>query len=209
MISNQCGIIGKPNFHIEIDDSCVLVYLHNLQFSTDKIKMAVNVIENLSTKLRVIEKQENEEGISIKKEILDKINNELTNFIESKSKLSQLLKEQQKVALLQIESMDFPDLSLFLQDKYVMKPRKFACDMCDRTFDTRAQMSAHKKKHTKKEELVNAIVSMKQDVDEVLPEPSEFNNMNLSQLKEECKKRNLNTTGKKRDVLIKLLNETV
>ena len=50
---------------------------------------------------------------------------------------------------------------------------------------------------------------MKQDVDEVLPEPSEFNNMNLSQVKEECKKRNLNTSGKKRDVLIKLLNETV
>ena len=144
------------------------------------------------------------------KEILDKINNELTNFIESKSKLSQLLKEQQRIALAQIESIDFPDLSLFLQDKYVMKPRKFACDTCDRTFDTRAQVSAHKKKHTKKEEqLVNAVVSMKQDIDEVLPELSEFNNMNLSQLKEECNKRNFNTTGKKRDALIKLLNETL
>jgi hypothetical protein len=155
MISNQCGIIGKPNFHIEIDDSCILVYLHNLQFSTDKIKMAVNVIENLSTKLKVIEKQENEEGISIKKEIMDKINNELSAFIEGKAKLSQLLKDQHKAALVQIESLDFPDLSLFLQDKYVMKPKKFACDMCDRTFDTRAQMSAHKKKHTKKEDLEN------------------------------------------------------
>ena len=202
MISNQCGIIGKPNFHIEIDDSCILVYLHNLQFSTDKIKMAVNVIENLSTKLKVIEKQENEEGISIKKEILDKINSELTTFIENKAKLSQLLKDQQKAALAQIDALDFPDLSLFLQDKYVMKPKKFACDMCDRTFDTRAQMSAHKKKHMKKEENV---IEMKHDVDEVLPETNEFTNMNLSQLKEECKKRNMNTTGKKKDDLLKLL----
>jgi hypothetical protein len=202
MISNQCGIIGKPNFHIEIDDSCILVYLHNLQFSTDKIKMAVNVIENLSTKLKVIEKQENEEGISIKKEVLDKINSELTTFIESKAKLSQLLKDQHKAALVQIDALDFPDLSLFLQDKYVMKPKKFACDMCDRTFDTRAQMSAHKKKHTKKEE---NIIEMKYDVDEVLPETNEFINMNLSQLKEECKKRNINTSGKKKDDLLKLL----
>ena len=194
MISNQCGIIGKPNFHIEIDDSCILVYLHNLQFSTDKIKMAVNVIENLSTKLKVIEKQENEEGgFSIKKEILDKINSELTTFIESKAKLSQLLKDQHKAALVQIDTLDFPDLSLFLQDKYVMKPKKFACDMCDRTFDTRAQMSAHKKKHTKKEDIENEVV-------EILVE-----NMNLSQLKEECKKRNINTTGKKKEDLINLL----
>ena len=194
MISNQCGIIGKPNFHIEIDDSCILVYLHNLQFSTDKIKMAVNVIENLSTKLKVIEKQENEEGISIKKEILDKINSELTTFIESKAKLSQLLKDQHKAALVQIDTLDFPDLSLFLQDKYVMKPKKFACDMCDRTFDTRAQMSAHKKKHTKKEDIENEVV-------EILVE-----NMNLSQLKEECKKRNINTTGKKKEDLLKQLS---
>lgn len=193
MISNQCGIIGKPNFHIEIDDSCILVYLHNLQFSTDKIKMAVNVIENLSTKLKIIEKQENQEGISIKKEILDKINSELTTFIENKAKLSQLLKDQQKAALAQIDALDFPDLSLFLQDKYVMKPKKFACDMCDRTFDTRAQMSAHKKKHIKKEDIENEVV-------EILVE-----NMNLSQLKEECKKRNINTTGKKKEDLLNLL----
>ena len=195
MISNQCGIIGKPNFHIEIDDSCILIYLHNLQFSTDKIKMAVNVIENLSTKLKVIEKQENEEGISIKKEIMDKINNELSAFIESKAKLSQLLKDQHKAALVQIESLDFPDLSLFLQDKYVMKPKKFACDMCDRTFDTRAQMSAHKKKHTKKEDIENEVV-------DILPL---VENMNLSQLKEECKKRNINISGKKKEELITLL----
>jgi vacuolar-type H+-ATPase catalytic subunit A/Vma1 len=136
---------------------------------------------------------------------LDKINNELTNFIESKSKLSQLLKDQHKTALAHIDTLDLPDLSLFLQDKYVMKPRKFACDMCDRTFDTRAQMSAHKKKHTKKDEVVNSIVSMKQDVDEVLPETNEFNNMNLSQLKEECKRRHMNISGKKRDELIQLL----
>ncbi len=196
MISNQCGIIGKPNFHIEIDDSCILVYLHNLQFSTDKIKMAVNVIENLSTKLKVIEKQENEEGgTSIKKEILDKINSELTTFIENKAKLSQLLKDQQKAALAQIEALDFPDLTIFLQDKYVMKPKKFACDMCDRTFDTRAQMSAHKKKHTKKEDIENEVV-------EILPL---VENMNLSQLKEECKKRNINISGKKKEDLISLL----
>jgi|694.fasta_scaffold143585_1 hypothetical protein len=200
MISNQTGIVGKPDFHIEIDDSHILVYLHNLQFNQEKIKMAVNVIENLSSKIKVIEKQENEEGISIKKEVLDKINKELALFIDNKSKLSTMLKEQHKQAILQVEALNFPDLSLFLQDKYVLKPKKFSCDCCSYTCDTKAQMSAHKKKHkTDKNE------DMKHDVDEVLPQTHEFGNMNLSQLKEECKKRKINTSGKKKEDLIGLL----
>jgi len=147
MVSNYSGIVGKPDFHIEIDDSCILVYLHNLQFSGEKIKMAVNVIENLSCKLKVIERQENDEGISIKKEVLDRINGELSQFLESKSKLCQLMKEQHKTAITQIENMNFPDLSLFLQDKFVLKPKKFACDCCSNSYDTKAQLSSHKKKH--------------------------------------------------------------
>lgn len=147
MVSNYSGIVGKPDFHIEIDDSCILVYLHHLQFSGEKIKMAVNVIENLSCKLKVIERQENDEGISIKKEVLDRINGELSQFLESKSKLCQLMKEQHKTAITQIENMNFPDLSLFLQDKFVLKPKKFACDCCSNSYDTKAQLSSHKKKH--------------------------------------------------------------
>ena len=147
MVSNYSGIVGKPDFHVEIDDSCILVYLHNIQFSGDKIKMAVNLIENLSCKLKVIERQENDEGISIKKEVLDRINGELSQFLESKSKLCQIMKEQHKSNLSQIENMNFPDLSIFLQDKFVLKPKKFACDCCSNSYDTKAQLSSHKKVH--------------------------------------------------------------
>ena len=98
--------------------------------------------------------------------------------------------------------MAFPDLSLFLQDKYVLKPKKFSCDCCSYTCDAKAQMSAHKKKHkTDKSE----VKSMKEYVDEVLPQTHEFVNMNLSQLKEECKKRKINTSGKKKEELVGLL----
>jgi len=166
--------------------------------------MAFNVIENLSSKLKVIERQENEEGISIKKDVLDNINKELAIFIDNKSKLCTMLKEQHKQAISQVELMSFPDLSLFLEDKYVLKPKKFSCDCCSYTSETKAQMSAHKKKHkTDKSEHK----SMKNLVDE-LPESVEFTNMNLSQLKDECKKRKINTSGKKKDDLIELIHHS-
>jgi hypothetical protein len=147
MISNYSGIVGKPDFHVEIDDSCILVYLHHLQFSADKIKMAVNLIENLHPKLKVMDRQDHEEGISVKKEVLANINSELSLFLESKAKVCQLMKEQHKIAITQIEHMAFPDLSLFLQDKFVLKPKKFACDCCSNSYDTKAQLSSHKKVH--------------------------------------------------------------
>ena len=147
MISNYSGIVGKPDFHVDIDDSCILVYLHNLQFSPDKIKMAVNVIENLSQRIKVLERQENIEGISIKKEVLDTINQELSQFLESKIKVCQLMKEQHKLAITQIENMNFPDLTLFLQDKVLLKAMPFSCEVCGYGCSTKAKLSSHKKKH--------------------------------------------------------------
>jgi hypothetical protein len=147
MISNYSGIVGKPDFHVDIDDSCILVYLHNLQFSPDKIKMAVNVIENLSQRIKVLERQENVEGISIKKEVLDRINLELSQFIESKIKVCQLMKEQHKLAITQIENMNFPDLTLFLKDKVLLKAMPFSCEVCGYGCSTKAKLSSHKKVH--------------------------------------------------------------
>jgi hypothetical protein len=191
MISNQTGIVGKPDFHIEIDDMCVLVYLHQVNFSPDKIKMAVSIIENLASKLKVIEKNEHEDGYTIKKEVLDRINVELSQFIENKTKVSQLLKDQHRQAILQLDTLQLPDLTLFLQDKYVMKPKKFACDTCGRTFDTRAQLSAHKKVH------VNTI--------SIGAEEPDVQRMSLIQLREEGRRRGLNTSGKNKAELINLL----
>ena len=190
MVSNQTGIVGKPDFHIEIDDSCVLVYLHHVNFSPDKIKMAVSIIENLASKLKNIEKNELEDGYTIKKEVCDRINIELAQFIENKTKISQLLKDQHRQAIVQLDSLQLPDLALFLQDKYVLKPKRFACDMCDRTFDTRAQLAGHKKVHVRSSGAA---------------EEPDIHHMSLPQLREEGRRRGLNTSGKNKAELITLL----
>jgi hypothetical protein len=190
MVSNQTGIVGKPDFHIEIDDSCVLVYLHHVNFSPDKIKMAVSIIENLASKLKNIEKNELEDGYTIKKDVCDRINTELAQFIENKTKISQLLKDQHRQAIVQLDNLQLPDLAIFLQDKYVMKPKRFACDMCDRTFDTRAQLAGHKKVHVRSSGAA---------------EEPDILHMSLPQLREEGRRRGLNTSGKNKAELITLL----
>ena len=210
MMSQYTGIVGKKPYTIEINEyGCILIYLHHVNFSHDKIKQAVQIIDNMSPKIKKITEEEIENGIIIDKDILNKINSEFIVFLEKKEKLKEFLKEQHKSACIQIDSLDMPDLSKFLDDKSgISKKMKIYCH-CGFGCDNAKQLSNHKRsKHPnekKQEEPVNIVVNMKQDVDEVLPEINEFNNMNMSQLKEECKKRDLNVSKKKRDEIIYLL----
>jgi len=70
MISQNSGIVAKPDFFIEIHDGNVLLYLHNVNYSKEKIKMAVDIIDNLSDRLSTITQKEGEIGVAIKKETL-------------------------------------------------------------------------------------------------------------------------------------------
>ena len=64
-LSQFSGIVSKPNFFIEIQDGKVLLYLHNVEYNSDKINTAVSIIDNLSTKLSDINDSEEENGFSI------------------------------------------------------------------------------------------------------------------------------------------------
>ena len=66
---------------------------------------------------------------------------------------------------------------------------------CGYGCENRKQLSNHQRaKHSKNEIVENEVTE------------NEFTSMTVPQLKEECKKRNLNISGKKRDELIHMLN---
>ena len=189
MISQYSGIVGKPNYHIDITDTgMVLVYLHHVNYSCEIIKIAVDIIDNLSPKLKNITKQEMLDGFVIKKELLDKINLQMNTFLMNKKKMSTMIKEQQKCLLEQLDLFDLPDLSIFLSDKYLTNMMDFCCGICGEGFKSKSSLAAHKKVH---------------DKDNV----TDIYKMSMTQLKEECKKRDLNVSKMKRDEIIQLLTK--
>ena len=194
MMSQYTGIVGKKPYAIEINKhGNVLVYLHHVHFSQDKIKQAVQIIDNMANKIKFIYNQEKENGINIDKELLDKINAQLITFFEKKERLKDTLKEQHKAACTQVDSLEMPDLSKFLETIYPSKKMNMYCH-CGYGCDSKKQLSNHQRAKHSKNEVENEVIE------------NEFTTMNVAQLKEECKKRNLNITGKKRDELIELLN---
>lgn len=152
MISQISGIVAKPDFFIEIHDGQhVLVYLHQVNYSKDKIKTAVDIIDNLSEKLSSIANFEGENGIAIKKEVLDRINDQFQLFKTQKEMLINTSKDIQRRLITQIEEMCLPDLKIFLDDKYAsIQNQQFICTVCNQAFLNKKALASHKKAHSNK-----------------------------------------------------------
>jgi hypothetical protein len=150
MMSQLSGIVSKPNFFIEVHNGKVLVYLHRVYFSKEQIKMAMDVIDHLSSRLVAIVSEEEEHGINLRKDIMDKINAEVQQFIKQKEMLTATVKEYSKKMLSQLEDLQFPELIKLMNDKYASVQRvQYPCDVCGQLFDTKKGLGHHRKVHKK------------------------------------------------------------
>lgn len=141
-ISQQSGISGKENYKIDIHKGNVLVYLHNVNYDGSKIRAAVEIIDQLSERLNEIDLDEN----SISKDDLDTINVEFNNFIESKENIIKMVNDFQKRVVTSIKQLNLSCLEKYLTNKYAhMKSFDFLCEYCNKGWDSRRALAAHKK----------------------------------------------------------------
>lgn len=148
MMSQFSGIVSKPNGFIEINDGNVLIYLHNVDYSQDKIKMAIDIIDNLSIKLDEITNLEENSGYSISKECLERINDEYQKFQNQKETFIISIKDMNKKLLSQVDDFKLPNLSLYLNDKFAsIQNQQHICEFCNLPFQTKRSLASHKKKH--------------------------------------------------------------
>ena len=150
-LSQNSGISFKQNYQIDIHKGQILVYVQNCGYTPDKIRIAVDIIDKLASKIKDLNEEEDEEN-TISKEILDSINQEYQVYIQQKDSLITLLKDFSKKMTSQIEDLKFPELDKYLSQKYAyVKTRCFTCDLCNTfTCSTKASLSAHKRGCSKK-----------------------------------------------------------
>jgi hypothetical protein len=149
-ISQHSGITFKQNFQIDINKGNVLVYIQKCEYNPEYIRIAVDIIDNLSPKLNDI--STDDDSCSISKEILDDINGDYHSFISQKESMQTLLKDFTKRMNTQIEELALPSLDKYLEPKYAyVKDRFFKCEMCD-DFNGKSKqaLSAHKRGCKKK-----------------------------------------------------------
>lgn len=130
-LSHKSGFTSKPNFHIEIYNKYVIVYVHNVQLLCDKIKSAIDIIDNLHDKIKEFN---HVMDFSVNKEVLEEINTEYQTFILNKEIVLNAFKENQKKMFSQIEELHFPSLEKYLSSKFsnviYHSQNVFKCDLC-------------------------------------------------------------------------------
>jgi hypothetical protein len=148
MMSQFSGIVSKSNFFIEIHDGKVLIYLHNVEYSPEKIRLAIDAIDILSSKIEEISNVEELNGCVIRKDVLDKINDQFQIFISQKEMILTTVKEMNKKLMTQVDDLKMPDLSLYLNEKYAsIQNQQFACELCNLPFQNKRSLASHKKFH--------------------------------------------------------------
>lgn len=167
-LSQHSGITSKQNFHIDVKNNNILVYVHHVDYNPQTIQIAIDIIDSLSQKISEFE--QNDEEISLSTETLDEINKEYSNFIKRKSTLVEIIKDFTKKINIEIDEIKFPSLSKFISNKcgtiFNDENETILCNICNQFEATNNKsLSAHqrgcKKKYKQNQEIPVLMVQTK------------------------------------------------
>lgn len=143
-ISQESPITFKDNFQIDIIGGLIHIYIPNANYEVEKIKIAIDIIDNLALKLVSISKQTNDE-FSISKEDLDEITDEYRMFGIKKSQMLDTIKSVNKQLIDQLEELQLPKTKKFLMNLgNIENDNDFKCTFCNSwAGKNKASLAAH------------------------------------------------------------------
>lgn len=166
MIAQHYGIVNKENFEIEIHNNNVLVYLHKVEYDSEKIKAAIDIIDHFKSTLVDLE-FDNGDAIQLSKDLLDEINKEYQGFVANKLSHIKTIKDYNQKLLAQIEDIKIPSLEHYLSKMYASSASKEdICQYCNYVAKNQRALTAHyrgcalRKTHTS-EPIENKMTSKK------------------------------------------------
>ena len=148
LLSQKSAIVNRDNYEIEIHNNKVLIFLHNVEYNSDKIKVAVEIIDYLEESLnRINEMSDDNEKIHIEKAILDEINREFQEFTVNKMNHIKTIKEYNTKLLNQIDNLKFPNLENILSKNYTnsLSSKDQICEYCNYVAKNTRALTAHKR----------------------------------------------------------------
>jgi hypothetical protein len=140
-LSQNCGIANKENFEINVHNGNVLLYVHQANNDSEKIKMAINIIDHFKNKLDELDDKSEVDTIS--KEILEKINKEYQYLSAQKLNMIKFIKDSNSKIIKQLEEFNIPTLDDYLSKRFAFSVSKYVCEYCEYVGKNQQSMSAH------------------------------------------------------------------
>jgi len=142
-ISQKTPITYKDNFQIDIIKGLIHVYIPNANYDADKLKIAIDIIDNLSEKLKIIAGENEEDVYETNKSELEELAKEYHKFAIDKEDIKETVQNMSKQLLKKLEDIQLPKIEGIL-DKFGMIEGGLKCPACPfRGKRNRASIAAH------------------------------------------------------------------
>ncbi len=145
-LSQNVGICSKDNYEINIlEGNLVTVYIHNVNYDPEKIRVGVDIIDNISEILKEIDVLEINQSTeySISKELTQFINVEYQNYLAHKERTIKMAKDFVANLIKHEEEFNFSSLEKFLSSKCNTQNNKNVCKYCGFIGKKAQSLSAH------------------------------------------------------------------
>ena len=148
-LSQNTGITSKNNYQIDITNGKILVYVHNCEYMSHKIQIAVDIVDTLSQKIKELNLEDKTEEMVFSREVMEEINAEYQLLISQKEAIIHYVKEFQKNIIIKLEDIRLPKLENILPLNLTsLNANKtiYKCEKCN-TFatDSSRSLSAHQR----------------------------------------------------------------
>ena len=145
MISQKTSIVHRQNFEIEIHNGNVAVYIHECNYDSEKIKIAVQIIDTFKAR---IEKQKIENGtvFTIDNEMMERLNKEFQLFNMKKRQHMAEIKNMYEILTKSAEQMEIETLDELLESHGLLtNVKKYVCGKCPKTYPTKKGRDMHQR----------------------------------------------------------------
>jgi len=149
-LSQNSGISKKEDFQIDIHNNKVIIFVHNVQYSIDKIKVAVVMLDHIVSKIEQLDIK----GDTISEDTMVNINKEVTIFIQRKSSALEMLKRFNRDMLKELTEIELPEITKLLSSKFATSDTTITkCNGCGKDFKNAKGLAAHKRYCSKLKEI--------------------------------------------------------
>lgn len=144
-ISQKTPITFKENFQIDIIDGLIHIYIPNAKYDVEQLKTAIDIIDNLSSKLQLIQNANQNNSYSIEQTDIDELADEYRIFGIHKITMQETIKTMNKQLLENLEEIQFPKIKkILMKFGNIENDNDFKCIYCNIwSGKNRASLAAH------------------------------------------------------------------
>lgn len=145
-ISQNSPIAYKENFHIDIINNIIHLYIPNAMYDIERIKLAINIVDSLSEKLNLIVLDPDEEIYEVSIDDFENLKKEYCEFANKKVEMLDLIKIITKQLSDKLELIQFPVLKKLTVGNTETKNMGIICSLCNKfNAKNKASLGAHMK----------------------------------------------------------------